>query len=176
MSACRFTVFCFVLLFWLYCITDCYSLHMTKSRLLALIWQSPEPVATKMPLFRRSPKFKSAANFFSPPTQEGNLLFSLRDRFEKSFGLFNTLDFLTRNSRRWDQWSHLSWQWSIWSVIDTDCWRWWHFNTRAQPTTLSRRCRRRSYCSGTKSCRKEQGKNDTCHKTSNKSKLELKVT
>ena len=159
-SACRFTVFCFVLLFWLYCITDCYSLHMTKPRLLTSIWQSPGPVATKMPLFRRISSLLQF--FFSPPTQEENLLF--------------TLDFLTRNSRRWDQWSHLSWQWSIWSIIDTDCWRWWHFNPRAQSTTLSRRCRRRSYCSGTKSCRKEKGKNDTRHKTSNKSKLELKVT
>ena len=174
MSACRFTVFCFVLFFWVYCITDCYSLHMTRSRLLTSIWQSPGPVATKMPLFRRNSSLLQIC-FQLQPKRETSFS-SLRDRFEKSFRLFNTLDFLTRNSRCWDQWTHLSWQWSIWSVIDTDCWRWWHFNTRAQPTTLSRRCRRRSYCSGTKSCRKEKGKNDTRHKTSKKSKLELKVT
>ena len=93
-SACCFTVF----FFWLYCITDCYSLRKTKSRLACVtgiwkgwerrpnflplplspslplrgrrskrtpatqaksrlftsIWQSPGPVATKMPLFRRN--------------------------------------------------------------------------------------------------------------------------
>ena len=175
MSACRFTVCLFVCLFffWLYCITGCYSLHKTKSRLVTSIWQSSGPVATKMPLFRRNSSLLQIFFFFQLQPKRKASFSSLRDRFEKSFGLFNTLDFLTRNSRCWDQWSHLSWQWS---VIDTDCWRWWHFNTRAQPTTLSRRCRRRSYCSGTKSCRKEKGKNDTCHKTSNKSKLELKVT
>ena len=50
----------------------CCSLHKTKSRMVTSIWQGPGPVATKMPLFRRN---SSLLQFFSAPTQEGNLLF-----------------------------------------------------------------------------------------------------
>ena len=110
-SACRFTVCLFF--FWLYCITDCYCLRKTKSRLACVagvwkgwerrpnflplpfrtpatqaksrlvtsIWQSPGPVATKMPLFH--PKFKCAANFFQLPPKTS--FSSLRDLLEKSF-------------------------------------------------------------------------------------------
>ena len=156
MSACRFTVFFFLFFF----------LALLHNRLLlpsydeakAAHFNLAESWTSRNKNAAFSPKLKSVANFFQLQPKGETSFSSLRDRLEKSFGLFNTLDFLTRNSRRWGQWSHLSWQWSIWSVIDTDCWRWWHFNTRAQPTTLSRRCRRRFYCSGTKSCRKEKEK------------------
>ena len=101
-SACCFTVF----FFWLYCITDCYCLRKTKSRLACVagvwkgwerrpnflplpfrtpatqaksrlftsIWQSPGPVATKMPLFRRN---SSVLQIFFSSNPRGKPPFSL---------------------------------------------------------------------------------------------------
>ena len=86
-SACLFTVLFFLAF---YCITDCYSLHKTKTSLLTSIWQSPGPVATKMPLFRRN---WSLCKFFSAPTQEGNLLFLSKRSVRKKLRIIQYIRF-----------------------------------------------------------------------------------
>ena len=125
-SACCFTV---VFFFWLYCITDCYCLRKTKSRLacVAGVWKGWERRPNFLPLPFRTPatqaksrlftsiwqspgpvatkirffaEIQVCCKFFSAPTQEGNLLFlSKRSSRKRLYNFPIKLNHLCRTSR-----------------------------------------------------------------------------
>ena len=75
----------------------CYFLHKTKPRLVISIWQGPGSVATKMLFFRRN---LSPLQFFSAPTQHGNLFFlSKRSARKKLYNFPIKSSHLCRTSR-----------------------------------------------------------------------------